>query len=109
MGIRSGYVLVDENDPRWLRFWRAFPKHVAKKEARRAWAQLAPDAETVDRMLATLAWQAQQPEWTKDGGQYIPYPASWLRAERWDDERATVTAISPRMQGLKDWYDEQAG
>lgn len=89
MAKRSGYRMVNENDPQWCRFWAAFPKRVAKKEARQAWATLNPDARTVDRMLETLAWQVRQPAWVKDGGAFIPYPASWLRAERWTDEQPT--------------------
>jgi hypothetical protein len=25
-------------------------------------------------------------QWTKDGGQFIPHPASWLRAHGWHDD-----------------------
>lgn len=67
-------------------FWRHYPRRVAKKEARKAWQQLKPDAETVERIVQALEWQVRQPTWLKDGGQFIPYPATWLRAERWDDE-----------------------
>lgn len=83
---RARYVMVDEDDPGFARFWDAYPKRVAKKDARLAWAQMQPSPQTVDKMLTSLAWQRLQPNWLRDGGQYIPYPASWLRAERWDDE-----------------------
>ena len=26
------------------------------------------------------------PEWKKSGGEFIPYPASWLNARGWEDE-----------------------
>lgn len=83
---RAHYRMVEDDDPHFARFWNAYPKRVAKKDARKAWADLDPNPATVDRMLIALAWQCQQPAWTKDDGQYVPYPASWLRAERWDDE-----------------------
>jgi hypothetical protein len=86
---RADYRMVSEDDPQWRRFWDAYPKRVSKKEARKAWAHLQPDAATVDQMLATLAWQCQQPGWVKDGGQFVPYPASWLRDARWEDEPPT--------------------
>jgi hypothetical protein len=68
------------------RFWRAYPRRVSKKDARKAWAQLALTPELVDRIMAALDWQRRQPQWLRDGGQFVPYPASWIRAERWDDE-----------------------
>jgi hypothetical protein len=86
MGYRDRYKLVDETDPGWKRFWEAFPRRVAKKEARRAWMQIRPTPADVDKMMVTLAWQCTSPEWLKEGGQYVPYPASWLRAARWEDE-----------------------
>ena len=80
---RANYVMVAEDDPQFARFWDAYPQRVSKKEARKAWAGLNPSPELVDRMVATLAWQA--PLWAKQG-YGTPYPASWLNAERWTDE-----------------------
>lgn len=83
MGTRDGYRMVKEDDPQFARFWNVYPLRVSKKEARKAWFELSPDVVLVDRMMATLAWQV--PVWTKQG-YGTPYPASWLRAERWTDE-----------------------
>lgn len=86
MGRRDKKAMVDENDPQWCRFWNAFPRRCAKKDARVAWAQLAPTAQQVDLMVAALAWQMTSEQWTRDGGRYIPYPASYLRGRRFEDE-----------------------
>ena len=80
---RAAYVMVAEDDPQWARFWDAYPHRVSKKEARKAWALISPSPELVDRMLRALAWQV--PLWAKQG-YGTPYPASWLHADRWDDE-----------------------
>lgn len=85
MSQRDSKPMVDENDADFVRFWNAYPKRVAKKETRIAWARMRPTSEQVDLMLIALAWQCNKPEWTKDEGQYIPFPATWLRAERWTD------------------------
>jgi hypothetical protein len=77
-------------DPDFDRFWAAYPRKQAKPEARKAWAKLAPSAALLDEMLAALAWQVASPQWTKDDGQYIPHPATWLRGERWSDEPVRV-------------------
>lgn len=84
--------MLYDDDPDWRRFWAAYPRRVAKKEARKAWAQICPTSEQVDAMIAALAWQVRQPAWTR-GHEFIPHPASWLRAERWEDEPPVVDDV----------------
>ena len=60
---------------------------MSEADARKAFAKLNPDAALVEDMLRALDWQKRLPEWTKDGGQFIPYPATWLNARRWEDEQ----------------------
>lgn len=96
MGIRDSKLMVAEDDPQFQRFWDAFPRRCSKKDARIAWHKINPTAATVDKMIATLAWQCQQPSWGQDGGRFVPYPASWLRAERWDDEPVNVPILNER-------------
>ncbi len=91
--MRQALALSD--DPEFDRFWNAYPRRTAKKEARKAFAAIRPDAALVDKMIAALEWQQHTPQWTKDGGSFIPHPASWLRAERWDDE--PFQAIVPEL------------
>ena len=89
------------------RFWHAYPRRTAKGTARKAWAKLAPDAALVERILEALVWQTRQPDWLRDGGTYIPYPASWLRAERWDDEPVTLPQFGERsLRSLKAIYGD---
>jgi hypothetical protein len=89
--------LVPDDDPGWVRFWDVFPQHVAKLDARKAWAALAPNAALVDRMVEALTWQAAL--WARQG-YGMPYPASWLRAERWTDEQpcACLSHAAARRQ-----------
>jgi len=77
-------------------FWQAFPKRQKKADARKAWNQLSPDTALVQRILDALVWQKTQPNWLKDGGQFIPLPASWLRGERWEDEPVSLPQFSPK-------------
>ena len=89
------------------RFWHAYPRRTAKGDARKAWAKLAPEAALVERILEALVWQTRQPDWLRDGGTYIPYPASWLRAERWDDEPVTLPQFGERsLRSLKAIYGD---
>ena len=66
-------------------FWSAYPRKVGKGSARTAFAR-ALRKTTLQTLLDALRWQRNQPGWMKDDGQFIPYPATWLNQERWDDE-----------------------
>jgi uncharacterized protein YdaU (DUF1376 family) len=73
-------------------FWSAYPKHVAKKDAIRAFEKLPPGREVLDSILAAIAVQSESLDWQKNGGQYIPHPATWLNARRWEDELRPMSA-----------------
>lgn len=78
------------------RFWAIYPRRVARLDALKAWTQLKPSSEVVDQMLAALAWQVRQPAWVRDGGQFVPYPGSWIRAQRWYDEPFDTRVLTSR-------------
>lgn len=64
-------------------FWNAYPKKVGKADAKKAFAKAkAP----VDRLLSAIEQQKKSDQWTREGGRYIPNPATWLNQGRWDDE-----------------------
>lgn len=64
------------------RFWSVYPKKVGKEAARKSFAKVkAP----VDTLIAAVEAQKQSTQWTKDNGQYIPNPATWLNQGRWED------------------------
>lgn len=67
-------------------FWAAYPRKTGKEAARKAWVKLKPSAELLEIMLAALDWQRRSTQWLKDGGQFIPHPATWLNQGRWQDE-----------------------
>ena len=70
-------------------FWTEYPKKVGKGAAQRAWAKIKRPKETLEAMLLALAWQKKSEQWTRDGGQYIPNPATYLNQQRWMDEPPT--------------------
>ena len=67
-------------------FYVAYPRHEARKDAESAFAKLNPDPELLAKMLAAIAAKRQSHDWTKEGGKFVPLPATWIRAERWNDE-----------------------
>jgi hypothetical protein len=68
------------------RFWEAYPRKVGKGAARRIWDRIKPDGRLAAAMLRTLEWQTASEQWTKDNGQYVPHPSTWLNQRRWEDQ-----------------------
>jgi hypothetical protein len=81
-------------EQRFDAFWTAYPKKVGKDAARRAWQKIRPSPDLTDKILAAIAWQRSQGSWLRDGGRYIPHPATWLNQGRWDDEPDTAPQFS---------------
>lgn len=86
---------------RFLAFWAAYPRKEARQPAAKAFAKLAPDEALFARMMAGLERDRRSEQWRRDGGQYIPYPATWLNQQRWDNGAETETPADverpPRM------------
>lgn len=95
-----------EISPAFNAFWDAYPKRVARKDAWKAWTQINPTPALLVTILDALAWQTRQPDWLRDGGKFVPHPGTWLRAERWDDERTTLPRISERTIAVAQAVDE---
>lgn len=79
-------ALTRRNDDLFSAFWLAYPKKKSRSDAEKAWRKLAPSPELTQRIMDAVAAQRNSPDWLKEGGKYIPYPASWLNARRWEDE-----------------------
>ena len=65
-------------------FWSAYPKKVGKGAALKAFKKLKASAYPL--LVPAIERQKRSAQWQKDGGQYIPNPATWLNQERWLDE-----------------------
>jgi hypothetical protein len=79
---------VDERSAKtdgFSEFWLAYPKKKNKGDAEKAWAALRPSPELLSRILTAVAAHCDSHDWRKDSGKWIPYPASWLRGQRWED------------------------
>jgi hypothetical protein len=79
-------------------FYAAYPRKVKPKDARKAWDKLKPDVDLQARILSAIGQQRKSPQWQKDGGQFIPYPATWLNAGEWDNQAPELAA--PDGSGL---------
>ena len=66
-------------------FWRGYPRKIGKGAARKAWAK-ATDRPPILAILANIQAHVDSDQWQREGGQFIPHPATWLNQKRWDDE-----------------------
>lgn len=89
------------------RVWNVYPRRVGKKEARKAWDALKPNHQTVREILEALQWQSVSKDWQKDGGKFCPHLSTYLRGERWTDERPQILPEhrSDRLAGLREFID----
>ena len=84
--------------PGFEAFWKAYPRKVGKPAARGAWKAAVKKASPVGkepstenlfeapRVIAGLERWKQTEQWQKEGGQFIPYPATFLNQRRWEDD-----------------------
>lgn len=66
-------------------FWKAYPKRVAKADAEKAFAKKECH-KIMPLILDSIRTLKISADWTKEAGQFIPHPATWLNREGWHDE-----------------------
>lgn len=71
-------------------FWAQYPKKRSKGDSEKVWKSLKPDQALQDRILQAIAQARLTDDWQKSGGQFVPYPATWLRAKGWEDVVAST-------------------
>jgi hypothetical protein len=79
-------------------FYAAYPKKRNRAEAVKAFAKVDVP---VEKLLAAIKSESSSADWQKEGGRYIPYPASWLNAEGW----ANVVQIG----SAGEWHESKSG
>ena len=88
------------------KFWLAYPKKVGKGAALNSWKKIKPSNGTVEKIIGAVEYQKKDHQWSRDGGRFIPNPATWLNQRRWDDEGCTVPeqAARPPQESLEDLF-----
>lgn len=78
---------VNKTNVDFENFWQLYPNKKGKGAALKSWRKIKPNKEFADKIINAVKIQKTWPEWTKDNGQFIPMPSTWLNQERWDDEQ----------------------
>jgi alkylhydroperoxidase/carboxymuconolactone decarboxylase family protein YurZ len=87
-------------------FWKVYPRKIAKADARKAWKQtesIRPDLQTI---IQAVEAACKTEQWMRGGGQFIPYPATWIRGERWEDCHEVKL---PDVVNEKPWHESSTG
>jgi uncharacterized protein YdaU (DUF1376 family) len=74
-------------------FWKQYPRKVARPNAIKAWLKIKPDDVVLKKMLEAI----NQQQLPSKEIQFVPHPASWLNAKRWEDE---ITAPTTNVMNM---------
>lgn len=96
------------SDPSFDQFWKQYPNKVAKANALKAWNKIKPDSSLLAKILESLEVAKSSDGWKKDGGKFIPHPATWLNGKRWEDEVGGAAPdeeiLDPRAKAPPSWF-----
>lgn len=81
---------------RFKEFWDAYPNKTGKGAAEKAYLKIKPTQELHETMIRAVRAASLSRQWKKDGGQFIPNPATWLNQRRWEDEIPQETIFSEK-------------
>jgi len=82
----SNGELTVNHSKRFDEFWAAYPKRKNRGRAEKAFNKLRPDDVLMAEIIQAISLAKKTPQWTKENGQFIPYPEKWLNAKGWLDE-----------------------
>ena len=82
-------------------FYEKYPRKVKKQDVKKWFQKNKPSNELFSSMLNSLEQFRASKDWQKDGGQFIPYPSTWLNQKRWEDE--DIVNIKPMSALQRAW------
>lgn len=86
---------MSTHDEQFDQFWQAYPKKVGRIKAKEAWSKMNGTRPTLNIILSKISELKDSEQWKKEGGQYIPNPATWLNRGGWDDELRVLGTCEP--------------
>ena len=79
--------VIPEDERLFLEFWEAYPKKVDRKGSFRAFKNIPKLKEVFPGIMSALEIQKRSEQWTKQNGQFIPNPTTYIHQERWTTVR----------------------
>ena len=90
---RTRVLSTSEYSPAFLEFWKYYPKRVGKGAAFLCWKRSGCE-EVSEVVLKAVREQTAYLE--REGGQFIPLPATWLNQRRWEDDPPATSELSKK-------------
>jgi hypothetical protein len=97
--VGLGVAIAEAEEPRiyseeFRAWYAAYPRKRAPGRAWRAWNRIA-HRPPLRELIEALAWQVKSENWTRDRGQWIPYPETYLHGRQWEDEPPARSGYCP--------------
>lgn len=93
-------------------FWEHYPRKVGRKTAKRAFEK-AIQKVSLGALVDAVEQQKCGNQWTRDNGEFIPHPTTWLNGERWLDvvelgeiKHETNGRIAQKVSGAPEWLGD---
>lgn len=81
----------EDREDSFHQFWAAYPRKVGKADARKAF-QKHQCSGLIEVILASIEEHKRSADWTKDRGDFIPHPTTFINGHRWEDD---LTPMAP--------------
>lgn len=102
-GSKVDASILSQDEQYFKTFWSAYPKKVNKKGTFAAFKKIKNLKNEMPLILEAIEYFKSSKEWTKDGGQYIPYPTTFINQERWKDEQAETREDQLKKIDMDGW------
>lgn len=101
-GLKEKKEKPSSDQQRFDQFWKLYLNKKAKAAALRRWKAMKISNETFQAIMEGLQKALGSQEWAKDGGAYIPHPATWLNGGCWEDEYKPLITARTRSDTPRD-------
>jgi len=82
----NGVKLTPEQSIRFDLFWNVYSKKQNKEKARAAFKKLDPNDDLTKIIITNVKVRNKSdPQWTKNNGEFVPLPNTYLNNKRWAD------------------------
>ena len=81
-------------------FWAVYPKKIGKGAAFASWKKMGCANGLVERICLQVQAASKTEQWQREGGKFIPLPATWLNQSRWEDDYSQATPV--KSDGFKE-------
>lgn len=92
-----------EIDEMFDMFWIVYPKKSNKKGAKVSFKRIKNLKTEFPLIMEALERFKKSKQWTKQNGEFIPLPTSWINQERWKDEHIETREDKLKRLDMSDW------